>query len=787
MSRNDLPNEKAPNFNARLRETLMTYLGKSGDPLDRGITLRDLLDSNLADIANINSARNGGTLPLLPGSAVGTGNATEPDLTPPPTPTGFKATSGIATIIVETDTPIYTQGHGHFRTHVYGKVRSTGDTAPTFADAAEITQFAGSVGTVTSNPATTWHLWAKWESQDGVLSASPAGGTNGLVVTTGQDVKALLDALTGQLTEQQLYKDLGDRINLIDGPLTMAGSVAAKIYAEAQARLAADTTLGSSITALQTTDATQATAITTLQTRASTSESNIITLQNTTASQATTITSLTTRTSTAESNITSLQTTTASQATSISSLNTTVGSHTSSITNLQTTTGNQATSITQLSSSISAVSLGLAFDQWVLNGQSIVTVSDGKVGTTALRLSGIAGAYPNQGNFVAINAGKTYRVKFWARPSSNASGLLYFSLRQFTAANASNGGPSNGGRSPYKPSGQSRAGHIATYGDTWGEYNYTWTSADWQSGVKFVQPEFLDNYSGGTGYWEVQGFSFVDATDVNDVSVSLQTEATTRANADGTLFAQYTVKIDNNGYVTGFGLASTAVNGTPYSTFGVRADSFYIASPSGPGIAPAMPFIVRTTATTINGVTVPVGVYITDAFIQNGTITNAKIGNAAIDSAKIADAAISTAKIGDAQITNAKIADATITRAKIASLSVGTADIVDAAISSAKIADAAIISAKIGDAAITSAKIGDAAITTAKIADASITDAKIVSLSANKISVSTLSALSADLGTVTAGTIKFSVDVNNYLIIDGPNQRIDVYSAGVLRVRLGKL
>lgn len=116
----------------------------------------------------------------------------------------------------------------------------------------------------------------------------------------------------------------------------------------------------------------------------------------------------------------------------------------------------------------------------------------------------------------------------------------------------------------------------------------------------------------------------------NTTSIQTLTQTT-----DG-LSAKYTVKIDNNGYVTGFGLASTANNAVPFSEFAVRADNFYIASPSGPGIAPSLPFIVRTTPTTINGVTVPVGVYITDGFIQNGTITNAKIGNAAIDDAKIA-------------------------------------------------------------------------------------------------------------------------------------------------------
>lgn len=121
--------------------------------------------------------------------------------------------------------------------------------------------------------------------------------------------------------------------------------------------------------------------------------------------------------------------------------------------------------------------------------------------------------------------------------------------------------------------------------------------------------------------------------------------------------AKYTVKIDNNGYVSGYGLISTANNGTPTSEFAVRADRFYVASPTGPGITPIVPFVVQTVQTTVNGVVVPVGVYMDAAYIKNGTITDAKIGDAAITNAKIADAAITSAKIGDAQITTAKIAD----------------------------------------------------------------------------------------------------------------------------------
>ena len=59
--------------------------------------------------------------------------------------------------------------------------------------------------------------------------------------------------------------------------------------------------------------------------------------------------------------------------------------------------------------------------------------------------------------------------------------------------------------------------------------------------------------------------------------------------------------------------------------------------------AATVPFIVQASATTLNGVAVPAGVYMADAFIKNGSIANAKIGNAAIDNAKIAN--LSAAKI----------------------------------------------------------------------------------------------------------------------------------------------
>ncbi len=68
---------------------------------------------------------------------------------------------------------------------------------PTFDQAVQLTDFAGSVASYATNPGTTYRLWAKWRSIDGVLSVYPAGGLNGVEVTTGADVTAMVEAMTG--------------------------------------------------------------------------------------------------------------------------------------------------------------------------------------------------------------------------------------------------------------------------------------------------------------------------------------------------------------------------------------------------------------------------------------------------------------------------------------------------------------------------------------------------------------------------------------------------------------
>jgi hypothetical protein len=118
---------------------------------------------------------------------------------------------------------------------------------------------------------------------------------------------------------------------------------------------------------------------------------------------------------------------------------------------------------------------------------------------------------------------------------------------------------------------------------------------------------------------------------------AIQQEALARQTADGTMLARYTVKIDQNGYVSGYGLMSEANNATPRSDFIVRADRFAIGSPSGPGITPRVPFMVLTTTDAAGN---PPGVYMDTAFIRNATIDTAKIKDLAVDTLKIAGNAV---------------------------------------------------------------------------------------------------------------------------------------------------
>ena len=117
--------------------------------------------------------------------------------------------------------------------------------------------------------------------------------------------------------------------------------------------------------------------------------------------------------------------------------------------------------------------------------------------------------------------------------------------------------------------------------------------------------------------------------EVGAVSAALQVEAQTRAGQTGTLFGRYSVKIDLNGYVTGYGLLSESNNGVNTSTFSVRADRFVVGSASDNEVTP---FYIEGNTTFMNMVV-----------IKDGSIKNVMIQDATIESAKIVS--LSVAKL----------------------------------------------------------------------------------------------------------------------------------------------
>lgn len=161
-------------------------------------------------------------------------------------------------------------------------------------------------------------------------------------------------------------------------------------------------------------------------------------------------------------------------------------------------------------------------------------------------------------------------------------------------------------------------------------------------------------------------------------SAQLSTEATTRANADSALSSsistlsstvgghttsiqtnatsvnglsgQYSVKIDSNGHVAGFGLSSTTTTAGPTSAFIVRADKFAVINPAstGDGLGTTTPTAANIPFFISGGTT-----YIKAAAILDASITNAKIG--ALGADKITTGTLSANRIAASSLNVSKL------------------------------------------------------------------------------------------------------------------------------------
>lgn len=184
----------------RMQQEVRRLIGFNGDTLDMAVTFRDLANAGLIQLAD--NVRPGSGIP--PGTIINLGGTPglqgppgdpgppgtgveDPDFTPPPNVTGLTAATTFAHVIVEWDPAIYTQGHGPAKTRIYAALRNPGDPQAVFSDAVLVYEASHplTIATLPSALGTRWHLWATFVTVDGVESISPAGGVNGVVVTTG--------------------------------------------------------------------------------------------------------------------------------------------------------------------------------------------------------------------------------------------------------------------------------------------------------------------------------------------------------------------------------------------------------------------------------------------------------------------------------------------------------------------------------------------------------------------------------------------------------------------------
>ena len=846
-ARKGLPPISSPQFLQAVRNALNVALGMPTAPLDRNLTVRDLLAANLLSLpSNFGSGGDFSGLTL----GLGVQGAYVVDKTAPPTPSNFAASAGITSIVMTTDPPTFTAGHGYARTKIYGAKYSGTGALPTFANAVEITEFTGAVTAYTTDPATEWHLWATWLTVDGVESVAPAGGVNGVTVTTGQNVASLLKALTSQLSTTQLDASLQSQISTFSAvtsglatpastalPLNTVGFLAsssditlqalpavyAQIANEQIVRQSAVEQLTQTINTLAVGTGVQfdsaqiwyfnalggwtgttTPVITSGSIEATDNADPTLTspaglnIDGTTYSQVflraqitgappwlgrlewrlvgdasgtwRTTTNISqpiwdangwatfewisipfggivdqirvTLTSSQDAtdfcvinwlaigrpspgaSTAALQTEQTARVASdnalsqqITSLQATVGSNTSAIQSEATARANGDSSLSsQITSLQSTVNTNTA------NITSLQSAYATSSGTFAQQISALQAVTAP----TVVNASSATPLNL----SVNLASGNPVDVSQFMPALAQISYERDVRTSQTSSLAQQVSSLQATVNT-----NYTTLSSQIQTLSQSAATSAATNASAITTLQSQVGTA-------NTNIASLQTSASTAANNIGELQAEYTVKVDLNGYVAGYGLASTSTtSGSATSQFIVRADSFLIGSPSGPGIVPAVPFLVQTTSGTANGQTYQPGVYMSSAFIQNGTITSAHIGLAAIDAANIAS--VNAASINAGAIAVGGYIESPNYIAGQQGWTIngnGTAEFAAASIRGQ------LLSSQIAAGAITTTQLAAGAVTATQIAAQTIdvTNIKVGAVSVpNLVSISTSTAVSA--------------------------------------------
>ena len=369
----NIPAKTDPELRATLnsmKEAQEVRLGRRGDPRDRAITLRELIDSGLAiELRNNPFDPNAGVgaldfIPNVPGG----------NLAVPPAPTGLEASGAFTEIIVSWN-------DAQYGNHAYTEVwRSRNDD---IGGATLVTTTNSFIVTDVVGYNQEYYYWVRFVSTSNV--SGPFNKTNGVKATTLEDIAAVMEQLSEELSNLPGYTALTTLITNAD--VAVAATAATVIRASSSPSTRPDGTAlsgndvwfdiddgqvytrntannawvaGRDATLVSLFGSTSFTG-STLSGAMATAQGDIVTVTNAQSSTASSLTSLTSTVGTNTSAIATEATTRANADTALSTLITnltsTVSGNTSAISTEATTRANAdsalSTLITNLTSTVS--------------------------------------------------------------------------------------------------------------------------------------------------------------------------------------------------------------------------------------------------------------------------------------------------------------------------------------------------------------------------------------------------------------------------------------------------
>ena len=571
-------------------EAVDIRLGRKGDPTDRAITLRELIESGLAkrlkaspyDPNNFGSSNIGFEGPIPIGSS-------------PTAPTGVSVNAAYSQINIFFDVPYY---RGHAQTEIWSHTSDVlGDA--TLAGVSIGRSFVDLVG-----PGATRYYWLRHVNSGGVHG--PWNASAGTLGETALDVAFMLDLLNGAITETELASTLTTPIAAIPGIQATLGDIdtdLSGINSDISGINNDISGINNDISGLtgnvNTLTSNQANFATTVQLNGYTTTtyltSNYYTLNEVDQAITAEISTFNSQTLAANyTNTADLTTNYYTKTSADSAITAAINTFNSqTLAANYTNTADLTTNYYTKTSADSAIAAAI-------NTFNTNTIGPTYTSTADLTTNYYTKTSADSAIAAAIN---TY--------NTNTIGANYTNTADLTTNYYTKTGADS-----------ATAAAINTYNTNTIGANYT-TTADLETNY-YTKTDADSAFASTSDILNAQ----VDDPDGGTSQVTLAQAMSTQADVNGDLKGQYTVKVDANGAVAGFGLANTTTSsGNNTSEFYVNADRFAIMRGGSDTTAAVTPFVVQATATTINGTAVPAGVYIDAAFIKNASITAAQIGS----------------------------------------------------------------------------------------------------------------------------------------------------------------